>query len=178
MDSIGLPLSYSHSHSKVQRVLRRAVQVTACMAVGVLFVSIVQGASSGAILLAAVLLLAGSYIAKIKVVGHGRNALLFGFLSTVCAVLIYYQLNLYLSNSLEQGSSAENISLTGAAKPGYWLAVISAWLTAWLCVDHLASIDTLSRVKNSFLSVLTPIIFGVWLLLLWEFITSLIRYPY
>jgi len=85
-------------------------------------------------------------------------------------VLIYYQLDLNLSESVERGS-VENAGLTGVAKLGFWLVVISAWLTAWLCVDHLASIKTLSRLKNSFLSILTPIIFGVWLLLLWEFIT-------
>jgi len=118
-----------------------------------------------------VLLVAGNYLVKVKVMDHVQCAVLAGILSTVCAVLIYYQLDLYLSDSLERGNTVEDFSLAGAAKAGFWLVVISSWLTAWLCVDHLASIHTLSRFKNSFLSVLTPIIFGVWLLLLWEFIT-------
>jgi len=171
MDSADTLIGNVPFHSKMQRALQKSVLVTASLALGVLFVSIVQGASSGAILLAAVLLVAGNYIAKIKVVGHARSALLFGLLSTVCAVLIYYQLDLYLSDSLERGSTVEDFSLAGAAKPGFWLVVISAWLTAWLCVDHLASIQTLSRLKNSALSIVTPFLFGVWLLLLWEFIT-------
>ncbi len=171
MDSPDTPLRYVQWSSRVQRTLQRLALMTASLALGVLLVSIVQGASSGAILLAAVLLVAGNFAARIKIVEHVQGAMLFGFISTVCAVLIYYQLELYLSDSLDRGSSVEDFSLAGAAKAGFWLVVISAWLTAWLCVDHLASVETLSRFKNSFLSVLTPIIFGVWLLLLWEFIT-------
>jgi len=171
MDSTLTTQNAIQPHSWIQRTLQRSVLVIASLALGVLLLSIVQGASSGAILLAAVMLVAGNFIAKIKVYDHVQSAVLFGFLSTVCAVLIYYQLDLYLSDSIERGNSVEDFSLAGAAKAGFWLVVISAWLTAWLCVDHLATINTLSRLTNSFLSVLTPIIFGIWLLLLWEFIT-------
>jgi len=156
--------------STVQRTLKRLALVTASLALLLLLASIVQGASDGksvgVILFAAVLLVVGNYLAGIlagiKVSGHIQSAVLFGFLSTVAAVLIYFQLDVSWSDSAERGS---------AAKAGFWLVVISAWLTAWLCVDHLSSIKTLSRFGNSFLSVLTPIIFGIWLLLLWEFIT-------
>ena len=171
MDSPDPSIRLGESHSRTQRVLQRSVLVAASLALGVLLVSIVQGASSGAILLAAVMLVAGNYLAKTKVIGHMQRGILFGLLSAVCGVLIYYQLDLYLSDTLERGGSAEDFSLAGAAKPGFWLVVVSAWLTAWLCVDHFAAIKTLSRLKSSFLSVLTPIIFGIWLLLLWEFIT-------
>ena len=166
-----LRLPYGQWCSLIQRTLQRSLLLTAALALVLLLVSIVQGAPSGAILLAAVLLVAGSFVATLKAANHIQSAALFGLISTVCAILIYYQLDIYLSDSLERGSAAENVSLAGVTKAGFWLVVISAWLTAWLCVDHLTSIKTLSRFGNNFLSVLTPIIFGIWLLLLWEFIT-------
>ena len=171
MGSSDTPLRYLHWSSTVQRTLQRGVLITASLALGMLLVSIVQGASGGTILLAAVLLVVGNYLARTKISGHVQSAILFGLLSSVCALLIYYQLDLNLSEPLELGSTTESFSLTSATKASFWLVVISAWLTAWLFVDHLASINTVSRFKNSFLSVLTPLIFGVWLLLLWEFIT-------
>jgi len=166
MGSADTTLHYAHWCSAVQRTLKRSALVAASLALLLLLVSIVQGASDGksigAILLAAVLLVTGNYLFSIKLSGHVQSAVLFGFLSTVAALLIYYQLDLSWSDSAERGS---------VVKAGFWLVVISAWLTAWLCVDHLSSIKTLSRIGNSVLSVLTPVIFGIWLLLLWEFIT-------
>jgi len=170
MVSAGAPLRLANSRSLIQRVLQQSALFTASLALGALLLSMVLGATAGAILLAAVLLVAGNYMAGKKITGHVPYAVLFGFLSTICAVLIYNQLDLSMSDSVARGNG-EGVDLAGVAKLGFWLVVISAWLTAWLCVDHLASIKTLSRAKNSLLSLLTPVMFGVWLLLLWEFIT-------
>ncbi len=157
--------------SNLQRLLQRIVLVFSTFAVLALLISIVRGAPSGAILLAAVVLLTGNYLGDLKVIGHLQRAVLFGVLSTIAAALIYLQLDFYLIDAVDSGVSVADFRLQGAAKAGYWLAVVSAWLTAWLCVEHLSAIKTLDKNKQRFLNVLIPIVFGVWLLLLWEFIT-------
>ena len=50
----------------------------------------------------------------------------------------------------------------------FWLEVMAAWLLAWLCVEQLASIRTLSTVLRAVLGIVIPVLFGVWLLILWE----------
>ncbi len=55
---------------------------------------------------------------------------------------------------------------------GYWLEVIAAWLLAWACVEQLASIKTLSTAYRWLLGVVIPVLFGVWLLVLWELLTK------
>jgi len=96
MDSIGREVSpsrYLQWSSMIQRTLQRSALVSAGLALVMLLVSMAQGASSGAILLAAVLLVAGNHAATVKASDHVQSAALFGFISTVCAVLIYYQLD-------------------------------------------------------------------------------------
>lgn len=54
---------------------------------------------------------------------------------------------------------------------GFWLEVIAAWLLAWTCVEQLASIKTLSTGYRAALGILIPVLFGLWLLFLWEILT-------
>ncbi|MFK7861964.1 MAG: ABC transporter permease [Granulosicoccus sp.] len=53
----------------------------------------------------------------------------------------------------------------------FWLEVTAAWLLAWACVEQLASIKTLSVWFRTVLNVVIPLLFGVWLLILWEILT-------
>jgi len=54
---------------------------------------------------------------------------------------------------------------------GFWMQVIAAWLLAWAAVEQLASIKTLSRFYKSVLGIVIPVVFGAWLLVLWELLT-------
>ncbi len=59
----------------------------------------------------------------------------------------------------------------------FWCLVVSAWLLAWASVSRFVEIKTLSRPVNALLSILIPLIFGVWLILLWEFVTQGLDIP-
>jgi len=160
-----------HTLTGMQRLILYSALATALLSVLLLLLSVIQGLSIGAILLASVILFIGNFLCFILPSSHPRGALITGLVSTLAAFLIYFQLELQLSQALIGGSELDDFSLTGIAKFGFWMVMISAWLTAWLCVEHLSAIETLSRFKSAVLSVLIPVIFGVWLLLLWEFIT-------
>lgn len=54
----------------------------------------------------------------------------------------------------------------------FWCLVMASWFLAWACVSRFAEIKTLSKAVNALLAVLIPVIFGTWLLLLWEFVTQ------
>lgn len=60
---------------------------------------------------------------------------------------------------------------------GFWFQVIAAWLLAWMCVEQLAAIKTLSRSYAGLLNIIIPVLFGVWLLLLWELLTRGFNVP-
>ncbi|MFK7993491.1 MAG: ABC transporter permease [Granulosicoccus sp.] len=59
----------------------------------------------------------------------------------------------------------------------YWLNVMAAWLLAWACVEQLASIKTRMSWYQAILNVLIPLLFGVWLLLLWEILVRGLNIP-
>lgn len=60
---------------------------------------------------------------------------------------------------------------------GFWLQVTAAWLLAWGCVEQLATIKSLSRWYSGVLNIIIPVLFGLWLLLLWEMITRGLQVP-
>lgn len=60
---------------------------------------------------------------------------------------------------------------------GFWCQVVAAWLLAWVCVEQLAAIKTLSRSYAGLLNIVIPILFGVWLLILWEVLTRGFNVP-
>ena len=72
-----------------------------------------------------------------------------------------------LLQPLAPGSELEAV----APSLGYWLLVVSAWLSAWAAVERFAHIETLNSLLSGFLSVFIPVLFGVWLLILWELVT-------
>ncbi len=71
------------------------------------------------------------------------------------------------------------ISTVDASAPpaGFWLQVVAAWLLAWACVEQLAAIDTLSTLYKRVLGIAIPVLFGVWLLILWELLTRGLDVP-
>ncbi len=51
---------------------------------------------------------------------------------------------------------------------GYWAALAAAWLLAWFGNDRLASLEPPSSAGRLLVNVAVPLIFGAWLLILWE----------
>lgn len=65
----------------------------------------------------------------------------------------------------------------GEVAAGFWFFLVAAWLMAWASVEQLAAITTLSRVYQGILGLLIPLLFGVWLLVLWELLTRGLDVP-
>lgn len=70
-----------------------------------------------------------------------------------------------------------SVDLVEVPPSGFWLQVAAAWLLAWACVEQLAAIKSLSRAYSMVLNIVIPVIFGVWLLILWELFTRGLNVP-
>lgn len=66
-------------------------------------------------------------------------------------------------------------TLTPAA--GFWAATVAAWAMGWLFVECLSAIDTRSTLLGWILRIVIPVVFGVWLLVLWELCTRGLGVP-
>jgi NitT/TauT family transport system permease protein len=56
----------------------------------------------------------------------------------------------------------------GMALAPYYLLLAAAWLLAWRCVAILSELKPANRVASTILHLLIPVIFGVWILIIWE----------
>lgn len=65
----------------------------------------------------------------------------------------------------------------GAVTAGFWCLVVAAWLLAWGSVEQLSAIRTLSRSYRTLLGIVIPVLFGLWLLILWELLTRGLDVP-
>lgn len=61
---------------------------------------------------------------------------------------------------------------------GYWAFVLAAWAMAWLFVDRLSAVEPRSTVLRRLLQVIIPVVFGIWLLILWEAIVRGFNVPH
>lgn len=61
-------------------------------------------------------------------------------------------------------------TVAGRAGLGYWCLVVSAWLTAWACAEALSALKPRNAIARRVLGVLVPLLFGVWILMLWEIV--------
>ena len=59
----------------------------------------------------------------------------------------------------------------------YWSSVILAWAMAWLFVEQLSDQRTLNRWLANVLRIAIPVVFGAWLLILWEIFTRGLEVP-
>jgi NitT/TauT family transport system permease protein len=59
----------------------------------------------------------------------------------------------------------------GTARAPFFLALAAAWLLAWLSVSLLAEMRPSERVARTAIRLVIPVIFGAWILILWEAIT-------
>ena len=58
--------------------------------------------------------------------------------------------------------------IAGDAATGFWLLVLANWLAAGLCVAQLASLDPRGKVARRALDLAIPLLFGVFVIYLWE----------
>jgi len=70
--------------------------------------------------------------------------------------------------------AAEALSLLGVtggkASWGFWMLTLAAWLLAWLLVSRLSAYSPRAAALRWALNLLVPLLFGVWLLLLWQIV--------
>jgi NitT/TauT family transport system permease protein len=59
-------------------------------------------------------------------------------------------------------------SFEGSAHAPYYLLLVAAWLLAWRCVTILSELKPSSRAAKTLLGLLIPVIFGIWILIIWE----------
>jgi NitT/TauT family transport system permease protein len=61
-------------------------------------------------------------------------------------------------------------AIEGAAELGFWALVASAWLSAWGFAQALSAVKPRDRMRQRLLGVLVPLVFGLWILILWEIV--------
>ena len=66
---------------------------------------------------------------------------------------------------------------TFAASTSFWALVIATWLMAWAAVERLTARIPTSGVWERVVSLIIPIVFGAWLLILWELIVVGLQVP-
>jgi NitT/TauT family transport system permease protein len=106
-----------------------------------------------------------------------RHRLLAGI--TICAISLFgaWALLQWLTVLTESNAAATAAGTTAdttadtAAGPGFWTAAIAAWALGWLGVEQLAAVATRSQILQWILRVVIPIVFGAWLLIIWELVT-------
>jgi len=59
----------------------------------------------------------------------------------------------------------------------FWTAVIAAWLLAWYGIDGLANHKFKSPITERSVALLIPVLFGIWLLILWQLVTTGFQVP-
>lgn len=86
-------------------------------------------------------------------------AIMFGVVSSITAIVCLSQL----------GSS-----MLGWR---YWSLVVAAWCAAWLFVELLSEVRLIKPLWDGLLRLVIPLVFGIWLLLLWEILTRGLNVP-
>ena len=56
----------------------------------------------------------------------------------------------------------------GRAGLGFWLLAIAAWLMAWSFAEALSALRPAGKTAQRLLGLAAPLLFGLWLLVLWE----------
>jgi len=60
--------------------------------------------------------------------------------------------------------------LAGNAGAPFWIFVFSLWALVWRGIDCIASFRTLNPVWQRTIDVLVPVLFGAWMIFLWEIV--------
>lgn len=105
-------------------------------------------------------------------------------LQTIGNVVLFFGANIagllalrYLPDAIAAGEAAAALAKEDgnstalarlAAAPGFWALATMSWLLAWRLVTRLALVQALNRAAALFMNIIVPLLFGVWLLFLWE----------
>ncbi len=60
--------------------------------------------------------------------------------------------------------------LSGHAGTGFWCLVIASWLMAWQLANALSALEPRQVALRRLVSLAVPVLFGVWILILWQLI--------
>jgi NitT/TauT family transport system permease protein len=61
-------------------------------------------------------------------------------------------------------------ALEGRAALGFWSLVVATWLTAWAFAQSLSALRPRGRFGQRLLGIAVPLVFGLWILILWEIV--------
>lgn len=85
--------------------------------------------------------------------GAGHNVILLAAVALGCASAL----------SLVHGGGAG-----GRTAYGFWLFVLGLWAATWRGLDGLSSVHSFDTVRQRLIDLTVPIVFGLWLMFLWE----------
>ncbi len=63
------------------------------------------------------------------------------------------------------------VGFEGTALAPFYLLLAAAWLLAWLCVGTLSELKLTDRSMDALVRLIIPVLFGSWILIIWEGIT-------
>jgi len=101
--------------------------------------------------------------------------LAFTVIGTLSAARVLVPFSLWIDGAVAAiGIAATLVSLPEMSPPPpafYWLALIAAWVFAWLFVERLSRAMGRGEVEPGVFGFLVPLIFGITVLALWEAVT-------
>ena len=71
----------------------------------------------------------------------------------------------------------DTLGAEASVPSGYWFALAGAWLLAWAGNDRLAAFEPGSKALATLVSIAVPLVFGAWLLILWECLVRGLEVP-
>ncbi|AYG67045.1 MULTISPECIES: ABC transporter permease [unclassified Rhizobium] len=83
--------------------------------------------------------------------------------ATLCAAILFFAAHAAAWLLLAGISGNE-----GNAAASFFILLAAAWLLAWRCVSMLSAIRAHSTADSYTLRLLIPVIFGVWIIIIWE----------
>ena len=61
---------------------------------------------------------------------------------------------------------------------GFWMLLVAAWAFGWLYIERLSNVTGLNAFLTRLIGLITPVFFGIWILVLWEAITRGANVPF
>jgi len=95
-------------------------------------------------------------------------------LGTLSLLRLALPLGLWADGALALLGSMALLGGLGAAVPApafFWLALVAAWLFAWLFIERLSHVLAPGIVDSAGLGLLIPLVFGLSILAIWEVVT-------
>ncbi len=96
------------------------------------------------------------------------TAFALAFLRGLTGDLIILAASLFSAYALIETSGQH----TGDASFGFWMLTIAAWGSGWLFVERLSAWKMLEGWAQRIVNLAIPLLFGIWLLILWQVIVK------